>query len=190
MKEQQGHARKCMQKAAQYQASDINGKLIIHFRDISHTMRALYEGKGSQKRVLMILSETGTITQSVLTEKLGIQPASVSEVMTRLEHAGLITRTVNQDDRRTTVISLTEEGMRLAEEAKLQRIQRHRMMFSCLSETEKEQLLGLLQKITDDWETRYCRTGAEGGRRDPGSCQRPDPAVRNPCRNGRHSAEE
>ena len=33
--------------------------LVICLRDVSHVMRGLYEGKGSQKRVLMVLEDLG-----------------------------------------------------------------------------------------------------------------------------------
>lgn len=138
-----------------YQAADINGKLIINFRDIGHTMRSQYEGRGSQKRVLIVLLETGRITQRALTERLGIQPGSASEVLAKLENAGLILRTSSEEDRRTTNISLTEEGIRRAEEARDGRNKRHEEMFSCVTEEEKMQLLALLEKINLDWEERY-----------------------------------
>ena len=53
---------------------NIDGKLVLGLLDISRTMRSLYEGRGSQKRILIVLSETGTITQRELTARLGIQP--------------------------------------------------------------------------------------------------------------------
>lgn len=134
---------------------NINDRLIINLRDISHTMRFLYEGKGSQKRILMILNEAGTMTQQALTKRLGIQPGSVSEVISKLENAGLITRVPSEEDRRTADISLTEEGKTLALEAEMQRSRRHEEMFSCLSAEEKSDLLSLLKKINADWEQRY-----------------------------------
>lgn len=143
------------QRMAHTQAADINDRLIIHLRDISHTMRFLYEGKGSQKRILIILNETGTITQQALTKRLGIQPGSASEVIAKLEHIGLIVRTPSRADRRTVDIALTEDGKKRAREAAAQRSKRHEEMFSCLSEEEKSQLLSLLEKINADWEQRY-----------------------------------
>lgn len=118
-------------------------------------MRSLYEGRGSQNRILIILLETGSITQRALTQRLGIQPGSASEVIAKLENAGLIVRSASADDRRTVDISLTEEGQRQAQEAGIQRNKRHEQMFSCLSQDEKEQLLSLLEKVNQDWETRY-----------------------------------
>lgn len=136
--------------------ADINDRLIINLRDLSHTMRSLYEGKGSQKRILMILDEIGDrITQQKLTERLGIQPSSSSEVVAKLENAGYITRTPNETDRRTADIALTEAGKVIAAQAREQRAFRHEQMFSCLSQEEKEQFLSLLERINQDWEERY-----------------------------------
>lgn len=145
-------------RRVQYEGSDQNGRLIINFRDINHIMRSLYEGKGSQKRILIVLLETGKITQRVLTERLGIQPGSASEVLAKLEHAGLIVRETSSEDRRTTDVSLTEKGREQAMEALALRQERHAQMFSCLSEQEKDQLLGLLEKVCRDWKKRYGET--------------------------------
>lgn len=151
----------------QYQESDNIGRLIINLRDISHTMRYLYEGKGSQKRILIYLYEAGSTTQRVLTEWLDIKPGSASEVFAKMENAGLIERIVSDEDRRTAVISLTEDGKKLAIEAAKQRSRRHEEMFSSLSESEKSQLLSLLEKINEDWEVRYQNTDEFEKKREP-----------------------
>lgn len=150
-------------RMARYRQSGIDDSLIFNLRDISHTMRFLYEGKGSQKRILIILGRTGTITQQELTKRLGIQPGSASEVIAKLEGAGLITREPSETDRRTVDIALTEKGRRLALEAEEQRSRRHEEMFSCLSEDEKAELLALLEKVNADWGRRY-QDIAEGQR--------------------------
>ena len=137
-------------------AVDMNDQLIGNLRDLSHIMRFLYEGKGSQKRILIVLEEIGgSITQQKLTERLGIQPESVSEVISKLENAGYIRRTQNESDRRTSVIELTEAGKVIAIEARDQRIRRRQQMFSCLSGSEKYELLSLLEKVNTDWKERY-----------------------------------
>lgn len=134
---------------------DINKELVMGLRDVSHAMRGLYEGKGSQKRVLMVLQETGKVSQRELTQRLGIQPGSVSEVIGKLEGAGLVSRTESESDRRTVDLELTEEGAKRAEEARAQRVQRHKEMFTVLSDEEKEAFLIMLQKINEDWKTRF-----------------------------------
>jgi len=158
-------------------AADINDKLIINLRDISHTMRCLYEGKGSQKRILIILNEIGgSITQRELTKRLGIQPGSVSEVIAKLEIEGYIKRIPSETDRRTTEVALTAEGKTAAVQAKGERDSRHEQMFSCLSEDEKNQLLSLLEKVREDWEQRYQADGKVShqhrGHRHPGERKR------------------
>lgn len=142
-------------RAVCHEGASVNDRLIYKLRDISHTMRALYEGRGSQKRVLIVLRGTGTITQRELTQRLGIQPGSASEVIAKLESAGLVERTSSEEDRRTADISLTEEGKRQAEAALEQRQRRHEEMFSALTCEEKERLLSLLEKVNADWQERY-----------------------------------
>ena len=136
-------------------SDDINNKLIINLRNLSHTMRSLYEGRGSQRRILIILNETGCITQRKLTQRLGIQPGSASEVISKLEGRGLIYRQPSETDHRTSDILLTEEGEKRAVEALEQRNSGHKEMFSCLSDGEKQQFLFLLEKVNEDWERRY-----------------------------------
>lgn len=143
-------------RRAHYREVGINDKLIINLRDLSHVMRSLYEGKGSQKRVLIILHEEGGhITQRELTRRLEIKPGSASEVIAKLEGAGYIRRTPDETDRRAVEIELTEEGRKAAQEARQQRIRRHEEMFSCLSEEEKNTLLSLLETVRADWKERY-----------------------------------
>lgn len=141
--------------------ADINKRLILNMRDLNHVMRSLYEGKASQKRILIILNEVGSITQRDLTMRLGIQPGSASEILSKLENAGFLLRTMSETDRRTANLSLTERGIQAALEAAEQRSRRHVEMFSCLSEGEKTELLTLLEKLNADWTKRYGAAAAE-----------------------------
>ena len=130
-----------------YHSMDISNKLIWNLRDMGHTIRYMSEGRGSQKRILIILNKVGMITQSDLTEHLGIQSGSASEVIGKLENAGLLIRTSNPADHRTTILQLSERGKIQAIEAEKQHNQQHQEMFSVLSETEQETLLALLEKV-------------------------------------------
>lgn len=138
-----------------YYTLDMNNKLIWNLRNIAHTMRHISEGKGSQKRILIILEENKIMTQKALTQRLGIQSGSVSEVIGKLETSGLILRTPSESDRRTTDIQLTEEGERQAREAYIRRSERHQQMFDALSDEEKNTLLHLLEKVNADWNQKY-----------------------------------
>ena len=138
---------------------DINEQLVHGLLDINHMMRMLYEGKASQSRILIILYEQKNMTQKDLTEFLGIKPGSVSEILSKLEKANLITRVHSENDHRTMVISLTDEGEKLAKEAVGRRRERHEQMFVCLTADEQNTLLFLLERLSDDWEKRFSLFG-------------------------------
>lgn len=144
-----------------YNNLDLNNKLIWNLRDIGHTMRHISEGKGSQQRILIVLNETGPITQSDLTQRLGIQPGSASEVIIKLENFGLIKRTPSKKDKRTTDVLLTEAGIAEAQHLFGLRSQRHEQMFAALSGDEKDELLRLLEKLNKDWDTQYRQDGED-----------------------------
>lgn len=156
MREKKHYENHNVWRKAHYDAVDINDKLVINLQDLSHTIRILYEGRGSQKQILMILEEIGrSITQQELTELIRIKPGSASEVLAKLENAGYIRRTPSEIDRRTVDVELTTSGKLYAAEARRGRVERHEEMFSCLSGDEKKELLLLLEKINSDWEWRY-----------------------------------
>lgn len=134
---------------------DINARLVSNLRSIGHTMRGMREGRGSRSHILVTLAKSDGLTQSALTERLGIQPGSASEALSKLEVAGLITRSTNSSDKRTSDIHLTEDGLRKAEEAVMQRHKRRERMFSSLSDAEKEQLLALLEKLNAAWDEEF-----------------------------------
>lgn len=140
-----------------YQELNRNDKLVWNLRSLGRTMHHASEGKGSQTRILIILNEIGTIPQNELTQRLGIQPGSASEVIGKLESAGLISRTPSAADRRTLDISLTPAGQNQAREAVQRRDQQRQAMFSCLSDQQKDTLLSLLEQLEEDWENRYSR---------------------------------
>ena len=131
--------------------------LIHGLLDVNHMMRMLYEGKASQSRTLIIIYGEGKtgVSQKKLIEQLNIKPGSASEILSKLEKAGLIVRRQSKTDRRSVDIDLTDEGEKFAIEAIEKRRKRHREMLACLTKEEKETFLSFLDKLTDDWNTRF-----------------------------------
>lgn len=154
--------KKSMRHPADYDTLDMNNKLIVNLRDLGHMLRFLFEGRGSQKRILIVLYENGVMRQSALTRWLGIRPGSASEVIGKLEHAGLVCRTPEKEDRRMINVELTEKGQIQAEQASRERRQRHDEMFSCLTEDEKKCFLELAEKLSEDWERRFSFSDQRG----------------------------
>ena len=138
---------------------DVNRLILRHLRALGRNIRALSEGRASQKRILRLILEEGGITQFDLTQRIGVKPGSASEVLGKLESAGLIVRAKNGSDKRTYDISLTEKGRTEAEKVQRETVRRRADMFSSLSEEEKEMLLKLLDKLSSDWKARYENRG-------------------------------
>jgi len=137
-----------------YENADTNDRIVINLRELGHKIRFQFAGKGSQERVLEILKERGDITQRELTERLGIKPGSSSELLAKLEHAGMIRRSPNERDRRVMNLSLTEAGREQAAKVDGLREKRQEEMLSVLTSEEKEALLGLLEKVNRGWEVQ------------------------------------
>ena len=136
-------------------------KLFHALRGIGYMMPG--RGRASQENILVILDASDGMTQRELTERLHIQPGSVSEILSKLEAAGYVTRTENETDRRTANVHLTDAGKEKAAEAGTH--DRREDLFSCLTEDEKETLLSLLEKLRADWDERF--PGRGGPRRGP-----------------------
>ena len=79
-------------------------------RFLSHRMG---ERKRGQDGILAALARQPGITQKELANYLDIQPASVSELLMKLEHKALIRREKDELDRRSIRVNLTDAGKRI-----------------------------------------------------------------------------
>lgn len=144
-----------------YDALDTTNKLIWNLRDIGNTMQHLYEGKGSQKRILILVDQAGSITQKELIRMMGIKSGTANAAIRKLELAGLLARTPIETDRRTYNIILTGAGRAAAEWTRGKRKQRHDQMFASLSREESEMLLRLLERVNADWDDKFRGSNAD-----------------------------
>ncbi len=71
----------------------------------------LYYG---QPFMLMTLSKNGEMSQKELSEMMHNTPASVAVSVKRMEKAGMLTKTVDENDLRVNKITLTEKGKDMA----------------------------------------------------------------------------
>ena len=102
-----------------------------------------------QGRILAILLEKRSMTQKELQDILRIQPGSLSEIVAKLEEKGLGRRQKDEEDRRRSVIELTETGR---EEALLQERQDDGSpTFGALNEQEQEAMKAMLRKLLESW---------------------------------------
>lgn len=113
---------------------------------------------------LQVLSNAGEMNQKDLAGMLGIRPSSAGELTAKLEQKGLVKRDSRPPDRRSIIVSLTEEGMRTAKEAEKNRAKFHSDMLEELTEEEKEAFYGALKKIKHHYEKMEQKNESENRR--------------------------
>ncbi len=105
-----------------------------------------------RERVLSLLDETEGISQQKLALILGIRPQSLSELLGKLEKDGLLLREKNPEDRRETLVSLTEEGKARAASFEEERRRTGEAFLAPLTAEERETLGQLLTKLLEGQE--------------------------------------
>ena len=97
--------------------------------------------------LFMISSAEGGVRQKDLIDRAHVNPSSMSEFISRLEEDGYLKREVDPEDRRATLLSLSELGEARIRELRDERAERLQELFGKLSGEEKEELSALLAKI-------------------------------------------
>lgn len=124
---------------------------LLHlFHQCSHQLHASGRFHG-QNRLLILLSEHGSLTQRELITITGRRSATLSEQLENMEKAGYITRARNEMDRRNVDVFLTSLGEEAARDAIAHRQKRARLLFSGLDQEERKQLSHLLHKLSSSW---------------------------------------
>jgi DNA-binding MarR family transcriptional regulator len=117
--------------------------------------------------ILARLHQDGPDTASRLAEYLGLQPQSMTRLLSAMDHSGLISRCANQADRRQNQIRLTSRGERLLRDEIGKREDRlARAMISVLTPTETELLrmaAGLLERVAAAIERPAGLVESDGG---------------------------
>lgn len=124
---------------------------LVRLFHLAGRMMARYHHRGDQGRhaqhhLLAIIMEKGPISQKELMELLDVRSSSLSELLRKLEHKGLIVRERDERDRRSFVVSATESSGSVMS-GKTSGNEGPESVFACLDETERVQLHGILSKI-------------------------------------------
>ncbi len=101
----------------------------------------------SQSRALSVLARHGEMRLSEASEHLRIAPRSTTEVIDALEDRGLVTRRPDPDDRRATLIALTDDGAHVASAITIVRKAEAERFFGNLSETDRSHLARILRRL-------------------------------------------
>ena len=127
-------------------------KLIHSLRRCGHLLWHKFNLNGSQMRILLVLRDE-PMTQKELTDRLRIQPGSLSEILTKVERAGLIEKHRSTADRRNYELALTEEGRRQANWFENAQKEQAQLLAAPLDDVQKAQLQSLLTTLITHWES-------------------------------------
>ena len=125
-------------------------------RNLSHLGHYLYITRGcrgGQQFILTALYREGDMTQKDLLARTKNASASLSEMVSKLEAKGLVERTRVDKDRRQTLLSLTKEGRKQAQEAQESIASFEAQALSVLSDEEKIAFCGYLDRLVEHWDT-------------------------------------
>ncbi|KAF0092553.1 MAG: MarR family transcriptional regulator [Fusobacteria bacterium] len=135
--------------------NDQNLKLLIA---LTRTTQAVHKRSGNifeqgglttaQFSVLEALYHKGEMTISEIMKTILSTPGNMTVVIKNLEKEKHITKKENPEDKRATLIRITEKGNKLIENIFPKHIKDLEDCFSTLSSEEKENIIKLLKKLT------------------------------------------
>ena len=96
---------------------------------------------------LSVLVFGGAMSLNNLAKAEQVRPPTMSRIVDALESAGLVRRTVNQQDRRAIVLEATEKGAAILWQGRKRRVKFLAKHLSRLSEQERKQIDGAIKAI-------------------------------------------
>lgn len=141
---------------------DLDERLMMHFRRASAASRRIRRESSEDQacaeggfvrgmgHILEALDQREGVSQKALAQSVGVRPQTISEALNLLEERGEIRREASRLDRRVTLVYLTEQGAERREQRRVLRKAHAHRYFQPLSREEKETLLQLLIKLSDE----------------------------------------
>lgn len=107
------------------------------------------EISGGQGRILFILWKTDSLTISEISEKTSLAKNTVSVVVDGMVNKGILVRNINPENRRQTIISLTDYAKSLQEKYEAVSQQMNRLFYQGFSVEEQQEFEHYLERILD-----------------------------------------
>jgi DNA-binding MarR family transcriptional regulator len=118
-------------------------------RDTSQETLAPWDITPSHLRALRVLMRHGVMRLSELSDHLHIAARSTTEVVDALETRGLVERRPDPDDRRATLVEVTEHGTSVLDAIRTVRGTEAERAFGRLSQADRVHLARILRKLRD-----------------------------------------
>jgi DNA-binding MarR family transcriptional regulator len=126
------------------------GAVARRLRSASMAAFAAYDVTPSQVRAIRVLDTHGGVRSKELADHLRIAPRSTTEVVDALEAKGLVSRSADPNDRRATLVALTDRGRELSREVRRARGAESGRMFERLTPTDRADLARILGKLSEE----------------------------------------
>lgn len=107
------------------------------------------EISGGQGRILFVLWKTDHLTVGEISEKTSLAKNTVSVVINGMVNKGIVERNINPNNRRQTVVSLTEYAKSLQAKFEAVSQQMNTLFYHGFSETEQRQFEQYLARILE-----------------------------------------
>ncbi len=109
-----------------------------------------YSATGVQFGVLRNIPNDGSITMSELTDKVNCVASNMTTIIRRMEKQELVSTFKNPEDKRQTLVSLTQKGISVRKTMEVTYQKFLFDMYGVLNEEEQKMLFCLLAKIEEN----------------------------------------
>ena len=99
--------------------------------------------------ILCRLADDGPQRLGVLASGFGLDPSTITRQVQAMERVGLVERHSDTQDRRASILQLTEEGRSVLAHTRAHRRQRMEAVFADWDGQDREELARLLTKLND-----------------------------------------
>ncbi len=120
------------------------------FRSVSDVFTDQVDISRGQAMVLCVVAKENGLTQSEIAERLSVQGATVTNMLQRLEEAGLVVRRRDEEDNRLVRVYLTETGRDKEISINTQFGDMQELLFKGISREERALLLRWLGQIIEN----------------------------------------
>lgn len=138
----------------QREDTDRDDTLSDAFRSVARLLRqtsleslAHWDVTPSQARALRVLTHHDMMRPSELSDRLHIAPRSATEVVDGLEAKGLVERRPDPQDRRATLVAVTEHGITVGKAIREASGTEAERVFDKLSATDRAHLARILRRL-------------------------------------------
>lgn len=107
------------------------------------------EVSGGQGRILFVLWKKDNLTISEISKETSLAKNTISIVVDGMVKKGILERNINPENRRQTIVSLTEYAKSIEEKYEAVSQQMNQLFYSGFTEKEREEFEGYLARIVN-----------------------------------------